>query len=331
MPVIIPVRELNRPELEPYAGLNEPQLKHYFEPDTGLFIAETLNVAERALAAGYQPVSFLTEERFIPQVTQLLETYCSACPASGTAAINPGDAGGAMDSGDAAGAAGTSQDIPLYTAPLNVLIDITGYNLTRGVLGLMRRLPLPSVGDICRSARRLVVLENVGNPTNIGAIFRSAAALGMDGILLTADCCDPLYRRALRVSMGTVFQIPWTYMPAWHTEVLKYVDEKTGIYRKEDARYSAYWPAQGIKVLKDMNFTTISLALTDQAVPIDDPSIPVRNRLALILGNEGYGLNDATIEASDYAAIIPMAHGVDSLNVAAASAVAFWQLGRQSG
>lgn len=297
MPSIIPVTQLNIPELDPYARLNEPQLKHYHEPDTGLFIAETLNVAERALAAGYRPVSFLTEERFIPQVTRLLETYHSE-----------------------------TDDICLYTAPLDVLIGITGYNLTRGVLGLMRRTLLPSPADICKNARRIAILENVGNPTNIGAIFRSAAALGMDAILLTADCCDPLYRRALRVSMGTVFQIPWTYLPAWHTEVLKYVNEKTGIYRKEDARYSAYWPNWGMKALREMSFTTISLALTDQAVPINDPSIPVDNKLALILGNEGYGLCEETIRSSDHAAIIPMAHGVDSLNVAAASAVAFWQL-----
>ena len=300
MPSIIPVSQLNIPELDPYARLNEPQLKHYLEPDTGLFIAETLNVAERALAAGYRPVSFLTEERFIPQVTRLLEKYSS-----------------------------DSDDICLYTAPLDVLIGITGYNLTRGVLGLMRRTLLSSPADICTNARRIAVLENVGNPTNIGAIFRSAAALGMDAILLTADCCDPLYRRALRVSMGTVFQIPWTYLPAWHTEVLKYVNEKTGIYRKEDARYSAYWPNWGMKALREMSFTTISLALTDQAVPINDPSIPTENKLALILGNEGYGLCEETIRSSDHTAIIPMAHGVDSLNVAAASAVAFWQLAGQ--
>ena len=300
MPSIIPVTQLNIPELDPFARLNEPQLKHYLEPDTGLFIAETLNVAERALAAGYKPVSFLTEERFIPQIIRLLEVYAS-----------------------------DSDDICLYTAPLDVLIGITGYNLTRGVLGLMRRTLLPSPADICESARRIAVLENVGNPTNIGAIFRSGAALGMDAILLTADCCDPLYRRALRVSMGTVFQIPWTYLPAWHTEVLKYVNEKTGIYRKEDARYSAYWPNWGMKALREMNFTTISLALTDQAVPINDPSIPADSRLALILGNEGYGLCEETIRTSDHTVIIPMAHGVDSLNVAAASAVAFWQLAGQ--
>ena len=301
MPVIIPIHDLALPELDAYARLNEPQLKHYYEPEDGLFLAETPTVIERALLAGYTPVSFLTEEKFIPFVLGLLErTGCAAA------------------------------SLPLYTAPLDVLVKLTGYNLTRGILGLMRRLPLPSMADICRDARRIAVLENVDNPTNIGAIFRSAAALGMDAVLLTADCCDPLYRRSIRVSVGTVFQIPWTYLPAGHTQVLRYVDREAGIYRKEDALYSPYWPVTGLKELKQMGFVTVSLALTERAVPIDDPSIPADHRLAVILGNEGSGLCEQTISESDHTAIIPMTNGVDSLNVAAASAVAFWQLGKRS-
>ena len=299
MPVIIPIHDLTLPELDPFARLNEPQLKHYYEPENGLFLAETPTVVERALLAGYSPVSFLTEEKFIPFLLELLErTGC------------------------------TAESLPLYAAPLDVLVKLTGYNLTRGILGLMRRSSLPSMEEVCRGARRIAVLENVDNPTNIGAIFRSAAALGMDAVLLTDDCCDPLYRRSIRVSVGTVFQVPWTYLPSGHTQVLRYVDREAGIYRKEDALYSPYWPATGLKELKQMGFVTVSLALTDQAVPIDDPSIPADCRLAVILGNEGAGLCRQTVSESDHTAIIPMTNGVDSLNVAAASAVAFWQLGK---
>jgi len=300
MPVIKQIHDLTAVELDPFARLNEPQLKHYYEPDGGLFLAETPSVIERALQAGYAPVSFLAEERYIPFLQKLLEQTGN-----------------------------TSESLPFYTAPLEVLVSLTGYNLTRGVLGLMKRLPLPSPAEVCAGAHRIAVLENVGNPTNIGAIFRSAAALNMDAVLLTADCCDPLYRRSVRVSVGTVFQIPWTYLPAGHTQVLRYIDSEAGIYRKEDAVYTPYWPGTGMADLKRLGFDTISLALTENAVSIDDPAIPTDHRLALILGNEGYGLCEETIAHSDYTAIIPMTHGVDSLNVAAASAVAFWQLGRR--
>ncbi len=271
---IIEITDLSIPELDVYARLHESQLLHYYEPDLGIFIAESPKVIERALYAGYEPLSFLTEKKHIDgQAKELLLRF---------------------------------PNIPIYTAESCVLTKLTGFELTRGLLCAMRRRPLPDIRTICASARRIAILENVVNPTNIGAIFRSAAALNMDAILLTPACSDPLYRRASRVSMGTVFQIPWTYL-----------DSKT-----------AAWPEQGIAILKEMGFKTAAMALSDQSVRIDDPNLLSEEKLAIVLGTEGDGLAQNTIADCDYTVKIPMSHQVDSLNVAAASAVAFWQLGK---
>lgn len=272
MAEMIRITDLNAPELDAYARLSEVQLRRFYEPETGLFIAESPKVIERALHAGYQPVSFLVEEGHADaQLHGILAKY---------------------------------SDIPAYTAPMEVLTKLTGYALTRGALCLMRRRELLSAEDICKGARRIAVLENVVNPANVGAIFRSAAALHMDAVLLTAPCSDPLYRRAARVSMGTVFQVPWTYL-----------DSRT----------------VPLDRLHGMGFRTAAMALCEDSVDIDDAQLMAEQRLAVILGTEGEGLAPETIAGSDYTVCIPMAHGVDSLNVAAASAVAFWQLGRKSG
>lgn len=242
-----------------------------------MFIAESLKVIGRALDAGYEPVSFLVEQR---QMEGEAKPILDRCP-----------------------------DIPVYTAEFDVLTQLTGYKLTRGMLCAMRRKPLPEVRDICRGAGRVAVLENVMNPTNVGAIIRSAAALNMDAVLLTPGCSNPLYRRAARVSMGTVFQIPWAFLE----------EKETGI-----------WPDEGMKYLKELGFRTASMALHDESVDIDDRRLREAEKLAVILGTEGEGLCDGTIALSDYTVKIPMAHGVDSLNVAAASAVTFWELGRKT-
>lgn len=271
MPNIIEITGFSAPELDVYARLSEKQLLHYFEPDTGLFIAESPKVIQRALDAGHTPVSFLVEKKHIEtQAAELIAKY----------------------------------DVPVYTAEFDVLTQLTGFQLTRGMLGVMRRKSLPSVEEVCRGASRIAVLEDVVNPTNVGAIFRSAAALGMDAILLTAPCSDPLYRRASRVSMGTVFQIPWTYL----------------------GKDSTLWLSQ----LKSLGFKTAAMALKEDTVNINNPALMAEEKLAVILGTEGEGLADCTIEGCDYTVKIPMTHGVDSLNVAAASAVAFWQLGNSS-
>lgn len=274
MPKIIEITDFSAPELDIYARLNEAQLLHYYEPDTGIFIAESPKVVERALNAGYEPISFLIEEKHIDsQAKDILARY---------------------------------DNIPVYTATFDVLTKLTGFQLTRGMLCALRRRTLPQIEDICANARRIAILENVVNPTNIGAIFRSAAALNMDAILLTPACSDPLYRRASRVSMGTVFQIPWTYFNTKHND----------------------WPQPALNHLKKMGFKTAAMALCDDSVSIDDPNLMAEEKLAIILGTEGDGLADCTIEGCDYTVKIPMSHEVDSLNVAAASAVAFWQLGR---
>lgn len=268
------ITDLTIPELDVYARLTENQLYHYYEPAPGLFIAESPKVINRALDAGYLPQSFLMEQKHINgEAAQLL----ARCP-----------------------------DIPVYTADSKLLTQLTGYQLTRGMLCAMKRHPLPSVTDICQSARRIAILENVMNPTNIGAIFRSAAALNMDAVLLTPGCCDPLYRRSARVSMGTVFQVPWTYL----------------------GDNTVTWPQEGLAQLKQLGFCTAAMALCEDSVSIDDPGLLEKEKLAIILGTEGDGLCAHTIADCDYTVRIPMAHGVDSLNVAAASAVAFWQLGR---
>lgn len=272
---IIEIRDFAAGELDVYARLTEAQLLNRDRPQDGLFIAESPKVVRRALDAGYEPVSILTEDRHINgEAREVLER----CP-----------------------------DIPVYTASFEVLTQLTGYKLTRGLLCAMRRRPLPRVEELCRGARRVAVLENVMNPTNVGAIIRSAAALNMDAVLLTPGCSNPLYRRAARVSMGMVFQIPWTFLG----------EEEAGA-----------WPREGMDYLKSLGFSTASMALHDESVDIDDPVLRQEEKLALILGTEGEGLQEETIAASDHTIKIPMSHGVDSLNVAAASAVAFWELGR---
>ena len=271
---IIKVTDLQMPELEVYTRLSENQLFHYFEPDTGIFIAESPIVIGRALDAGYIPVSILAEENELDKAAAEILARCG--------------------------------NVPIYTAPMEVLTKLTGFALTRGLLCAMRRKHLPSIETVCSGARRIAVLENVMNPTNVGAIFRSAAALNMDAVLLTSGCSDPLYRRAIRVSMGTVFQIPWT------------VFERNGT-----------WPRPAMDTLHQLGFKTAAMALTDQSVRIDDPAVLAEEKLAIVLGTEGDGLAQDTIADWDYTIRIPMTHGVDSLNVAAASAVAFWQLGNQ--
>ena len=269
----INVKDFSSESLRIYGEYSEVQLLRYFEPEPGIFIAESPKVIERALDGGYEPLSFLIEEGTGNKETDRIFACCG--------------------------------DTPVYTADRSVLLKLRGYSLTRGMLCAMRRRALPSVEDICRDARRVAVLENVMNPSNVGAIFRSAAALNIDGVLLTSGSSDPLYRRAVRVSMGTVFQIPWTYLSR-----------------------SPSWEEKGVHLLKDLGFRTAAMALRSETVSIDDPRLMAEEKLAVILGAEGDGLTDATIEGSDYTICIPMAHGVDSLNVAAASAVAFWQLGR---
>ena len=271
---IIEINDITAPELDVYARTSEVQLLRYYEPDPGIFIAESPKVIERALNAGYEPISFLVEHKDLKgEAKYILERY---------------------------------PEIPVYTAEYEVLVGMTGYALARGMLCAMKRRQLPSVEEICRNTRRIVILENVVNPTNIGAIFRSAAALHMDAVLLTNGCSDPLYRRAARVSMGTVFQIPWTYF-----------DKKSS------------WPEKSMKVIQDMGFKTVAMALREDSYSIDDPQLLAEEKLAVILGTEGDGLASTTIADCDYTVMIPMSHGVDSLNVAAASAVAFWELGRK--
>lgn len=274
MPNIIEVTDFLAPELDIYARLTENQLFHCYEPEEGLFIAESPKVIERALDAGYMPVSFLLERKHVCGQAREILARC--------------------------------EGVPIYVAELEILTRLTGFPLTRGALCAMRRRLPPEVKEICAEACRVVVLENVMNPTNIGAIFRSAAALNMDAVLLTPGCCDPLYRRAIRVSMGTVFQIPWTYL----------------------SRKTADWPQPGIKFLRELGFKTVAMALNEEAVSIRDQRLAAEKRLAIVLGTEGEGLTDDTIADCDYTVRIPMAHGVDSLNVAAASAVTFWELGK---
>lgn len=268
MPNIIEITDFSAPELDVYARLSEGQLLNRHEPEKGLFIAESPKVVERALDAGCEAVSLLLERGHIEGQAREVIARCG--------------------------------DVPVYTADFDVLTQLTGFKLTRGVLCAMRRPRLPRVEDICASARRIAILEDVMNPTNVGAIFRSAAALGMEAVLLTPACSNPLYRRAIRVSMGTVFQIPWTFLEG------------------ED------WPLQ----VRQLGFKTAAMALRDDSVSIDDPQLAAEERLAIVLGTEGDGLADSSIASCDYTVRIPMSCGVDSLNVAAASAVAFWQLGR---
>lgn len=271
----IRITDFNATELDIYARIKEVVLLNRAKPEDGIFIAESPKVIERALDSGCEPISILMEERHIEGEGKSVLERCG--------------------------------DIPVYTAEFDVLKELTGFPLTRGMLCAMRRPAPLSLQQVCENATRLAILEDVVNPTNVGAIFRSAAALGMDAVILTQACSDPLYRRAIRVSMGTVFQIPWTY-----------VDK------------SVEWPDEGMKFLHDMGFKTAAFALKDDSVGIDDPQLMSEEKLAVLLGTEGDGLATETIADCDYTVKIPMSHGVDSLNVAAASAVAFWQLGNHN-
>lgn len=271
---MIEITDFHAPELDIFARKTEAQLLNKDHPGEGMFIAESPKVIERALNAGYTPVAVLVEKKQIE--------------------------------GEAASVLARCNEIPVYIAEFDVLAQLTGFKLTRGMLCAMRRRGLPEVEKVCQNAKKVAVLENVMNPTNVGAIFRSAAALNMDAVLLTGGCSNPLYRRASRVSMGTVFQIPWTF-----------IGEK-----QED------WIENGIRRLHGLGFQTAALALSDDSVSIDDKRLREEEKLAIILGTEGDGLAEQTIAECDYTVKIPMTHGVDSLNVAAASAVAFWELGR---
>lgn len=271
----IRITDFNATELDIYARTKEVVLLNRAKPEDGIFIAESPKVIERALDSGCEPISILMEERHIEGEGKSVLERCG--------------------------------DIPVYTAEFDVLKELTGFPLTRGMLCAMRRPAPLSLQQVCENATRLAILEDVVNPTNVGAIFRSAAALGMDAVILTQACSNPLYRRAIRVSMGTVFQIPWTY-----------VDK------------SVEWPDEGMKFLHDMGFKTAAFALKDDSVGIDDPQLMSEEKLAVLLGTEGDGLATETIADCDYTVKIPMSHGVDSLNVAAASAVAFWQLGNHN-
>lgn len=271
---MIEIKDFEAPELDVYARLTENQLLNRAEPEKGMFIAESPKVIERALDAGCIPVSCLVEKKQAEKETEMiLKRY---------------------------------PEIPVYTAEDEVLTRLTGFHLTRGILCAMYRPALLSVEEICKNAGRIAVLEEIVNPTNVGAIFRSAAALNMDAVILTSGCSNPLYRRAIRVSMGTVFQIPWTIL------------DKT-----------VTWPYDGMELLKRAGFRTAAFALRNDSVTIDDPRLLAEEKLAIFLGTEGDGLASETMAACDYTVKIPMSHGVDSLNVAAASAVAFWELGKR--
>ena len=272
---IIEISDFSDPRLDLFARLTEGQLRRRQESEQGIFIAESPKVIERALNGGYTPVALLMEQKHID--------------------------------GDAAGILARCPEVPVYTAGREVLESLTGFALTRGVLCAMERRPLPSVEELLKNARRVAVLEGVVDPTNVGAVFRSAAALNMDAVLVTPTCCDPLYRRAVRVSMGTVFQVPWTRIGDDHTQ----------------------WPHPGLERLRALGFKTAAMALSDNSVSIDHPGLLAEEKLAIVLGTEGDGLAADTIANCDYTVKIPMSHEVDSLNVAAASAVAFWQLGKR--
>ena len=275
MPNIIEITAFHAPELDPYARLTQNQLRNRLEPEKGIFIAESPKVIDRALDAGYKPVSLLMERK---QIT-----------------------------GPAAGILSRCGDAPVYTADREMLAELTGFELTRGVLCAFRRPAPRPVEELCKNARRVAVLEGIVDSTNVGAIFRSAAALNMDAVLINPSCCDPLCRRAVRVSMGTVFQVPWGQL----------------------GETPADWPEKGMDILHSLGFKTAAMALSDRSVSIDDEQLAKEPKLAIVLGTEGDGLAAGTIASCDYTVRIPMSHGVDSLNVAAASAVAFWQLGKQ--
>ena len=274
--MIINLETIDDPQLDAYARLTEAQLRSRLEPEKGIFIAESSKVIERALDGGMQPLSFLMDQKWVEPLRPLVERA----------------------------SAEQGADLPVYVLPHDELKKLTGFELTRGALAAFRRPPLPTVEDVLAGARRVAVLEDITNFTNVGAIFRSAAALGVDAVLVTPTCCDPLYRRCVRVSMGTVFQVPWTRIGT----------------TKED------WPGAGLELLHHLGFKAAALALSHDSVTLDDPRLKAEEKLVLVLGTEGDGLAPETIAQCDYTVLIPMQHGVDSLNVAAASAVAFWEL-----
>lgn len=271
---VIEIDSLDKPELAVYSHLTEAQLRNRIEPEKGVFICESEKVIRVALSCGMVPVSFLAERKYVD--SQVLPLVVGR------------------------------YDVPVFTGSRDLLSQLTGYELSRGCLCAMHRPQLPSVGSICSGRRRIAVMDSVVNSTNTGAIFRAATALGVEALLLTPTCCDPLNRRAVRVSMGTVFQMPWTYLCDDHTS----------------------WPHPTMDMLKELGFKTVALALRDDAVAIDDPLLMAEERLAVVMGTEGDGLAADTVAACDYVAKIPMHAGVDSLNVAAAAAIAFWQLVR---
>ena len=374
----IEVNDVNDPacrdELAMYSRLNEHQLCHYYEPELGLFIAESPKVIVRALAAGYEAVSFLAEKSYLNgEALALLEAFGETGPAGSarqTDIADPEDSAEQADTADPEGTAGQADTvdseaaaeqadtadpedagtgtkiqshdrvIPVYVLPHDLYSGITGAAITRGMICLMKRRPLPSVSTLLASLKdtfpekegikksgtaasrlRLAVMDNVENPTNVGAMFRSAAALGMDAVLLTSSCADPLYRRAARVSMGTVFQIPWTRFSGYTPSKDLYAPGSAG-----DQKHAPY---SYIDELHALGFKVCAMALKEDSVTLEDPGLMAEEKLAIILGNEGVGLPAETIAACDYTVMIPMAHGVDSLNVAAASAVAFYALTRK--
>lgn len=265
---MIEIKDINDEQLNIFSKMSENELAHIYEPKLGLFLAESIKVLERAIKAGYEPKYALIEKRVLEEIRPLFDNQ---------------------------------EDITIYVADYEVLKDITGYPMTGGVLCAMKRRELPTLEEICNGAKNIAVLDGVVNPTNVGAIFRNAAALGIDGVILSPDCCDPLYKRAIRVSMGTVFQVPWTKL-------------KEG------------WPGKTLEKLKKQGYTTIATALDEKAMAIDDENFKKYDKKAILMGSEGYGLKEETLKQSDMTVYIPMYHEVDSLNVAAASALAFWEL-----
>ena len=287
---IITITDLERPELDVYARLTEAQLRNRLEPEKGVFIAESLKVVRIALENGFRPLSFLAEQKYVDeQIAPLIARF------------------------------GLDDGTPVYTGQREVLARLTGYELSRGFLCAMRRPQLPTAEEVCAGRRRIAVLDSVVNSTNTGAIFRAATALGIEALLLTPTCCDPLNRRSVRVSMGTVFQMPWSYVGELR-EVRGELREVRGELREVKGQMNY------ISAIKELGFTTVALALSDNSVSIDDPVLQGIDRMAIVMGTEGDGLSPEVIAACDYTAKIPMQRGVDSLNVAAAASVAFWQL-----
>lgn len=357
--VIEKIASLDDERLDVYARLTEVQLRSKLEPEKGIFIAESDKVIDRALTAGYEPLSLLIPEHKLDAMRGLIERaqvargrFCdqrkweesheaqaAGCKATDVEILRDGRTAERVANGTSAsiddGAVENVTDntdapegLPVFVAPASEIEKLAGYELTRGVLCAMRRKLLPSVCELLETtkARRIAILEDITNHTNVGAAFRSAAALGIDAILVTPTCCDPLYRRAVRVSMGTVFQVPWTRI-GMNTGIESANCNEGAIHASADEiLQSDAWPVQGLQMLRGLGFKSAALALNDNSISLDDPQLKECEKLAVVLGTEGDGLSDHTIAACDYTVKIPMAHGVDSLNVAAASAVAFWEL-----